>query len=337
MHHHSIINILNPKEFNFRIRADTVLRGDKPMKIEEIHPELRSVIRFVPSLPFHRRLFVKFINFLERVAPEKKVVNGLAIEKKELSHASVRIFRQEGELPGAGLLWIHGGGLISGRAAQDDLLCASYARDLGLVVVSVDYRLAPQYPFPAAIDDCYEAWQWFISEAQNLGVDPARIAVSGQSAGGGLAASLTQRISDEGGVQPSAQALFCPMLDDRTAANKELDSINHRIWTNKSNRSGWSCYLGHPPGVAEVSAYAVPARRKDLSNLPPAWISVGDIDLFYEEDRLYSQRLCEAGVDCQLYVVPMAPHAFETFVPKASITQDLYRDNYRFLRDSLGL
>lgn len=307
------------------------------MKIEKIHPELRGVIRFVPSLPFHRRLFVKFINFLERVAPEKKVVNGVAIEKKELAHASVRVFKQKGELTGAGLLWIHGGGLISGRAAQDDVACAAYAQDLGLVVVSVDYRLAPQYPFPAAIDDCYEAWRWFIKEAHNLGVDPARIAVSGQSAGGGLAASLTQKISDEGGVQPSAQALFCPMLDDRTAAQQDLDLINHRIWTNKSNRAGWSAYLGQPPGADEVAAYAVPARREDLSSLPPAWIGVGDIDLFFDEGRLYSRRLREAGVDCQLYVVPMAPHAFETFVPKASITRDLYRDNYRFLRESLGL
>lgn len=307
------------------------------MRIEEIHPELRSVIRFVPSLPFHSSLFVKIYNSLKRIVPEKKKVDGVPIEKKEVGHTSVRVFRQIGELSGAGLLWIHGGGLISGRAAQDDQICASYAKDLGVVVVSVDYRLAPKYPYPAAIDDCYEAWQWFISEARNLGVDPTRIAVSGQSAGGGLAASLTQRLSDEGGVQPSAQALFCPMLDDRTAAKRELDSINHRIWTNKSNRAGWSSYLGHQPGVAEVSAYAVPARREDVSRLPPAWICVGDIDLFYEEDRLYSQRLRKAGVDCQLYVVPMAPHGFETIVPKASVTQNLHKDNYRFLRESLDL
>lgn len=152
-----------------------------------------------------------------------------------------------------------------------------------------------------------------------------------------MAASLTHRLSDEGGIQPLAQALFCPMLDDRTAAQKELDAINHKIWNNKSNRAGWSSYLGHPPGAPEVPAYAVPARRDDLGELPSAWIGVGDIDLFYEENREYSQRLSEAGVNCQLYAVPMAPHAFETIVPKASLTKDLYKDNYRFLRESLTL
>ena len=124
---------------------------------------------------------------------------------------------------------------------------------------------------------------------------------------------------------------------DRTAARHELDSVNHRIWNNRSNRAGWSWYLGHPPGKPEVPQYAVPARRKDLAGLPPAWIGVGDIDLFYDESRQYSARLDEAGVDQQLYVVPMAPHGFESFVPNASITRGLYNSYYCFIRESLGL
>jgi acetyl esterase/lipase len=125
------------------------------------------------------------------------------------------------------LLWVHGGGLISGTAGANDPECSAYARDLKLVVVSVEYRLAPKYPFPAALDDCFETWQWMQQSADKLEINPSRIAISGQSSGGGLTASLAHRIFDEGGIQPAAQALFCPMLDDRTALRHELDIIQH--------------------------------------------------------------------------------------------------------------
>ncbi len=306
------------------------------MKIDKIHPELRKVIGRVPSVPFHNRLFLSAINFLTNLVSKAKSTAEVKIEERNLRNTSVRIYRPENELSGAGLLWIHGGGFIIGTAATNDRECLAYAKDLGLVVISVEYRLAPKHPFPCAMDDCFEAWQWFQTAAEDLGVDPSRIVISGQSAGGGLAAGLAQRIYDEGGVQPAAQALFCPMIDDRTAARRELDLINHRIWNNKNNRGGWSWYLGQPPGEPNVSEYAAPARREDLSGLPSTWIAVGDVDLFYEEDRQYSVRLTEAGVSCQLYVVPMAPHGFESFVLDASITHDLYKDYYRFLRESLG-
>lgn len=273
----------------------------------------------------------------QKIFPKAKTINGITIDERKLENASVRIYWPEEELSGSALLWIHGGGFIIGNTAMDDRLCATYAQALKLIVVSVEYRLAPKHPFPCAIDDCFKVWQWLLHEAQVLGIDATRIAISGQSAGGGLAASLAQRILDGGGIQPAAQALFCPMLDDRTAARHELDSINHRIWSNKSNRAGWSLYLGHSPGKPEVPQYAVPARREDLAGLPPAWIGIGDIDLFYDEISQYSVRLKEAGVDCQLYVVPMAPHGFEFFVPNASITRDLYNSYYCFIRESLGL
>ncbi|MEM7016215.1 MAG: alpha/beta hydrolase [Pseudomonadota bacterium] len=307
------------------------------MDIEKIHPELQQAFRRIPPLPFHNRLFVNSMNFLIGLAPGKKEIDGVIISKKTLTNAGLRIYQPNGDSSGAGLLWIHGGGMITGRATQDDQTCANYARDLNLVVVSVDYRLAPKHPFPVPLDDCYEVWQWFTHEADNLGVDPSRIAISGQSAGGCLAASLAQKILDAGGVQPAAQALFCPMLDDRTAADPALDAIKHRVWNNKSNRAGWSAYLGHSPGESDVPAYAAPARRDELAGLPPTWVGIGDIDLFYEEARLYAQRLNEANVNCQFHTVPMAPHAFETFVPRASITQDFYQDNYQFLQEALSL
>ena len=304
------------------------------MNIERVHPELRAVIKRMPSLPFHNRLFVTCINFLMKLAPKAKSSADLKITEKKIGHAGVRIYEPVGKLSGAGLLWIHGGGLLTGSAATNDRECSILARELRLVVVSVEYRLIPN-KFPGALDDCVAAWQWFQKAAHELGVDPARIAVSGQSAGGGLAAALVQRIFDEGGIQPAAQALLCPMLDDRTGARSELDIINHRTWNNRCNRIAWSSYLGVAAGADNVPPYAVPARRENLSGLPATWIGIGDIDLFYEEDCAYSTRLNEAGVNCQLHIVPMAPHGFEIFVPDAPITRAFYESYHSFLRNSL--
>ena len=142
------------------------------------------------------------------------------------------------------------------------------ARDAGILVANVEYRLAPTHQYPAAIDDCVEAWQWLLQSAGELGIDPARIAIAGQSAGGGLAAALALRVHDAGGVQPAAQILFCPMIDDRTALRSELDGNDYLMWNTRHNRQAWSWYLGQPAGAPEVPAYAAPARRDDLSGLP---------------------------------------------------------------------
>lgn len=307
------------------------------MDSQLIHPELRGVIGRIPAIPFHNRGFLYFLRAVLKILPRAREFAGGTITEHKLKSAGVRVYRPTGEVPGAALLWIHGGGLILGNAAQDGPLCIRYAQALGLVVVSVEYRLAPEHPFPCALEDCLAAWHWLQANARGLGVDPARIAISGHSAGGGLAASLAQGIRDQGGIQPAAQALFCPMLDDRTAARRELDSVNHPIWNNRNNRGGWRWYLGQEPGAPALPDYAVPARREDLSGLPPAWIGVGDVDLFYEESRDYAARLKAAGVDCRFDPVPMAPHAFETFVPGASISRDYLGNNHRFLGEALGL
>jgi acetyl esterase/lipase len=239
-------------------------------------------------------------------------------------------------LSGAVLLWIHGGGLVTGNAATNDRECAAFARELGIVVVSVEYRLAPRHPYPAALDDCYSAWNWMLAAARELGIDPARIAISGQSAGGGLAASLVLRVRDAGGIPPAAQALMCPMLDDRTGARLELDAIDHRVWNNRSNRAAWSWYLGQPAGSSTVPAYAAAGRCSSFVGLPAAWIGVGDADLFFEEDRRYAERLIEAGVSCELHIVPMAPHGFEMLAPEASLTREYFRSYCSFLGRLLG-
>ena len=306
------------------------------MKLEQIHPELRAAIGRFPRIPFHRRIVPILMNVLMRWRPRAKSLPGVRITDRAQGEVRVRLYRPEQELSGAGLLWMHGGGLITGNAATNDRECGTFSRELGIVVVSVEYRLAPEHPFPAALDDCYAAWAWMLSAARELGIDPARIAVSGQSAGGGLAASLTLRIRDAGGIQPAAQALMCPMLDDRTAARPELDAIDHRVWNNRSNRAAWSWYLGQPPGISAVPAYAAAARCANLGGLPPAWIGVGDVDLFLEEDRRYAERLTESGVSCELHIAPMAPHGFEVLVPEAPVTREFYRSYGAFLCSVLG-
>jgi acetyl esterase/lipase len=307
------------------------------MEANQIHPELRQAFKRLPSLPFHNRLFVSVSDLLMKLVPVPPAGPGVSIENCKLANASVRLYRPEGARSGAALLWMHGGGLIGGSPAMDDFVCAAFARDLHLVIVSVKYRLAPAHKYPAAIDDCLESWQWVQRSAPELGVDPARIVVSGQSAGGGLAACLAQRILDSGGVQPAAQVLLCPMLDDRTALKHELDRIKFPLWTNRSNRAAWTWYLGQSAGQPGVGPYASASRRTNLAGLPPAWISVGDIELFYDEDCRYAERLKEAGVPCQLHISPQAPHGFEHLVPNAAPSRNLIQAAYRFLDDSLGL
>lgn len=236
--------------------------------------------------------------------------------------ADVRVFvyeHAERRRPGGALLWMHGGGLVMGTPEQGDQLCSRFAAELGIVVISVDYRLAPEHPFPAALDDCFAALQWLHRGADAMGIDPAKTAVGGDSAGGGLAACLAQLSHDRGGPPICFQLLQYPMLDDRTALLTDQQAI---IWTNTSNRYSWAAYLGHPVTEIEPRPYAAAARRDDLHGLPPAWIGVGDIDLFHDECVEYCTRLRVANVPCELHVVPGMYHAAEQVARDAPTMQD---------------
>ncbi|HEY0261248.1 MAG TPA: alpha/beta hydrolase [Lacisediminihabitans sp.] len=248
----------------------------------------------------------------------------------------IRLYRPDERIGDGALLWIHGGGLLFGDARQDEVLCAETAHELGIPVVSANYRFAPDHPFPAPLDDVRAAWAWLQAHAAELGVDPARIVVGGESAGAGLAASLVQRVHDEGGTQPLAQWLFAPMIDDRTAADESLDAIEHWVWNNRANRFGWSGYLGTAFGQAEAPAYAAAARRVELSGLPRTYIAVGDIELFYAEDVDYARRLERAGAEVVLDVVPGAPHGFENWARDTEPAKALLLRARAWLRDALG-
>ncbi len=208
--------------------------------------------------------------------------------------------------------------------------------ELGIVVVSAEYRLAPEHPYPVPLYDCYWGWLWLQQNAASLGVDRERVAVGGQSAGGGLGAGLVQLLTDSEGPSAVAQWLFSPMLDDRTAANRNLDGTDHFIWNNAKNRFGWRSYLNMEPGSPDVASYAAPARRAKLEGLPPTWIGVGDIDLFYDEDMAYANALAAAGVAVTTEVVPGAPHGFEAVAPNAKISRSYIARAQRWLGAALA-
>jgi acetyl esterase/lipase len=221
------------------------------------------------------------------------------------------------------LLWVHGGGHVIGEVFQDDPLMERLVRTVGLVAVSVDWRRAPEHPYPAELDDCYAALRWVHTEAERLGVDPDRIAVGGASSGGGTAAGLALLARDRGGPPIAFQLLVYPMLDDRTdgASHAWLNDTN--LWHPRKNALAWAAYLD---GADPVPVYAAPARADDLRGLPPAFLAVGDLDLFAEEDTRYAARLVAAGVPTELHVYPGGVHGFDLFVPDGGLSRRLARD-----------
>ena len=296
------------------------------------HPDLRGAPLI--AIPFHWRWALPLWRFAMRLARSPV---GPEVEVRDHVEAGVRVrlYQPREHASGAALLWLHGGGFIVGTPRADDARCGAWSRELGLTVVSVDYRLAPEHPFPAALDDAHAAWTWLQDAAEGLGVDRARVAIGGGSAGGGLAACLAQRLRDEGGRQPAAQLLVYPMLDDRTAARRALDDAGHLVWHNRSNRAGWSAYLRRVAGRTELPPYAAAAREVDLRGVPPAWIGVGDLDLFLQESRAYAQRLQASGVAAVLHEVEGAPHGFDVLAPQTPLARAFVGSQAAFLREAL--
>jgi acetyl esterase/lipase len=189
-------------------------------------------------------------------------VAGVTVTRSDVPGGQDVVVYEPAERTGGALLWVHGGGTVLGRPEGDSELCSRMARDLGIVVVNARYRLAPEHPFPAALDDLLAALRHLHARAADLGVDPARIAVGGASAGGGLAAAVAQRATDEG-VPVAFQLLVHPMLDDRTVLRRGTPGRGRLVWTPRSNRWAWTAYLGHEPRADEQRPYAAPARRLD--------------------------------------------------------------------------
>ncbi|GHO90640.1 esterase [Reticulibacter mediterranei] len=240
---------------------------------------------------------------------------------------------EQGPLPV--LLWMHGGGYIMGSA--EDPTITSIVSAIRCAAVSVDYRLAPETPHPGPIEDCYAALKWLFTHADELGIDPNRIAVGGSSAGGGLAVALALLARDRGEFPLMFQFLIAPMLDDRTCTLAQPHPYTGEfIWTPEANRFGWTSLLGQEPGGSDVSPYAAPARAEHLEGLPATFINVGALDLFLEEDLEYARRLMRAGVPTEVHVYPGAYHGFR-MVPNAQVTQAAARDQLTALKRAFDL
>lgn len=220
----------------------------------------------------------------------------------------------------SGILWIHGGGYITGVAEANDALCRRFVLETNSLVVSVDYRLAPEHPYPAPVDDCYAALEWFAEHAGELGVDSNRIAVAGHSAGGGLTAAVSLLARDRKGPKIAFQMPLYPMIDDRNITPSSYEITDARVWNRESNTFGWNMYLGED-NDKDVSQYAAPARAEDLSGLPPTYTCVGELDLFRDETIDYVARLLRAGVPTEFHIYPGAYHGFEAFMSPAKIGQ----------------
>ena len=249
----------------------------------------------------------------------------------------VRVVNARRDAARPALLHLHGGGFLAGSSAftLHDLqeTCAA----LDCAAVSVDYRLAPETRWNGTLEDAYAALRWLYDHADELGAHPARIAVVGESAGGGLAALLAITARDRGEVPVAFQCLTYPMLDDRTVGRSFAPQIGRVVWTPQGNRFAWASFLGMAPGGDGVPAMAVPARTANLAGLPPGFIGVGGLDLFFNEDADYANRLNAAGVVAELHAVPGAFHGFDAIVPAAPVSRAFVAARIDALRRGLPL
>lgn len=242
----------------------------------------------------------------------------------------VRVYRPvDGPSAAPAVLYVHGGGFVAGTPTQFDPLCDYYTHELGCVVVSPDYRLAPRHPYPAAVTDSFTALRWLAASAAELGVDAAKLAIAGTSAGGAIAAGLALLARDRGGPRARLVVLHSPCLDDRheTASSREI--TDRGTWNRDASVLSWRSYLG---GSSTVEPYAAPARATDLSGLPATFLSIGQLEVARDETVEYARRLAEAGVPTELHVYPGAPHGFEVKAPHADVSQQSLRAQLRALR-----
>jgi acetyl esterase/lipase len=293
-----------------------------------VDPEVLPILGLIPSVELNLETLAQ----IRLVAPFADVV--LTPEQiPEVVHASspdgapdvpLRIFKPRAQhVSRPAIFHMHGGAYVSGSAAMQDIANAARAAEHDAVVVSVDYRLAPEARFPCAIEDCYAGLRWLADNAVRLGVDPERIAIMGESAGGGLAAALALLARDRGGPNISAQFLIYPMLDHRTGGPDDVRqnrTIGEFVWTRQQNQFSWSCLRGNREIDADRIHHFSPSLAKNVAELPRCYMAVGSIDLFLEEDIDYALRLVRAGTAVEIHSYAGGVHSFD-LVTEAAVSR----------------
>jgi len=253
------------------------------------------------------------------------------IDRRDGSHLRVRVYRKIGSSARGALLFIHGGGLIVSTVEDYDPMCMRYCSNTGIPIVSVDYPLAPEGPYPAAIDDVLAALAWMHDNADAHGWERSRIGIGGNSAGGGLTAGAVLKNRDTDTLPLACQMLVCPMIDDRTIVPDPRFPKAFQTWTYVDNQTGWEAYLGGLDDPSDVPIYAAPARADDLSGLPPTYIDTGTLDIFHDEDIAYAKQMITDGVDVEAHIWNGAPHSFDYFAFNTSIAKKAWDCRLDFL------
>jgi acetyl esterase/lipase len=309
-----------------------------------IDPELQPIVDLLPSIdlsdpPASRRAFEEMIESMRAEIPG---IETLDIEDRLIPgwegdpDVSVRLYRpKQVDGPVPGILLIHGGGFVVGNLESEHVSGVSLAMTIGAVVVSVDYRLAPEHPYPAGLHDCYSALRYLADEADALGVDPAHIALNGVSAGGGLGAATALLARDLGGPAICFQMLHIPELDDRLETPSMVRFVDSPLWNQPLAVESWRYYLGELTG-GDVPPYAAPARATDLAGLPPAYISTAENDPLRDEGILYALALLRAGVSVELHQFPGTFHG-SALVAGAAISKRAQYEATVALRRALGV
>jgi acetyl esterase/lipase len=296
--------------------------------LQLVNPQFRAPLQYMPEAPAMEWTSAILPQFREGakglarpLLAAPAVVKRMIPGPKGAPEVSLYLAGAQSGASKPAVLHFHGGGFIAGSAADSQRDIQELAVNHDCVAISVDYRLAPETPFPGSLEDNYTALLWIYANAAELGIDRSRIAVKGESAGGTHAAALAIAARDRREVPICFQVLIYPALDDRTGSTVPVPPyIGHYIWTAAANRFAWTSLLGKPAGSTQSPIDSVPARVENLAGLPPAWIGVGSVDLFANEDLEYGRRLIQAGVSTELHLVPGGYHGFDLFAPQAPLT-----------------
>lgn len=311
-----------------------------------VDPELLPGLDMFPPFAFSRETLPAlrqsgeeaFLMMKAHFPPTQVVTEERTIPGGDGQDMIVVIYRPPNLAPSApAICHMHGGGYVFGSARMTEPTNNMLAEELGALIVSVDYRLAPENPHPAPVEDCYAALKWMADNAAELGIDPNRIAIKGESAGGGLAAALAWLARDRGGPAICHQNLIYPMIDDRTGTTSDPHPhVGEFVWTPEANRLGWEYLLGHEPGRDTPAPYAASARMESVAGLPSTFILTGSLDLFVEENIEYARRLMREGVSTELHVYPGVYHGFVINAASTAV-QNMNRDMLAAFRKAFGI